>query len=453
MKQVIIKMRGIFLLLLITFLTGNCSCNNRSKNIISDVNALNEFIIKNTQNRDLILFGEVDHNIRTYKQTFLNYLRAYLIKTKTDTSLSRNIALILEENHSFKKLFTNYLSSGNAYDLMEFPSFRSVNLLSNLNLPDIEFYFDLRQIIDSVAFKNRSLVNKYDIKLIFPENDREKDMSPSEAKTYFEKERDIYSSDYINKEMKSLPGYKFFGLYGVFHLDKRNDPKTPIPKLARLLTEKNISLYTIALSTYSHNNIQPLENDNDIFKIVQDEYYDLTVAFKEVYNNDVLYTNIPSINLLQSYIDINKNVKSFPVKSITMYWQKLTNDTLIKGNDTLDYIIKNMNRCNAVKIISNGTFILQSLENLKNMHLPIQQKVYLIRNITGIESDENSLDFWQKKIIENSFNIKIRLLTALIYCGTANEKQAALKELCTITNKYYKTEKEWYNYYMTLKYK
>ena len=231
-------MKKLLLILLLLSVFIYCSCYEKHNN--KNNNLLNEQILKNIKTKDIILFGECEHNRRIYKQTFLNFLRAYIKNALNDSTLSRKIAIVLEAPHSFESMLNNYFKTGNAYYLINSPLSFPSNDLANWNLPDVEFYFDLKQIKDSISMNNRTLKDSFDIKLIFPEEDLPPDMRPNERQEYFAKKRDIYTCNYLMNKIDSLHGYKFIGLYGIFHIDKRDDPKTPIPKLARLLIKNGI---------------------------------------------------------------------------------------------------------------------------------------------------------------------------------------------------------------------
>lgn len=430
------------------FICYSCSGNKK----INNEKSLNERIMGDIKNKDVILFGENEHNQRIYKQTFLNFIKAYIKEAQNDSTLSRKIAIVLENTHSFEGLLNQYFNTDDAHYLIDCPSNYPSNVMLNLKLPDIEFYHDLKLIIDSVAIINRSVKNGFDIKLIFPEEDLPAYMEPNERQEYFEKKRDIYTSNYLINKLDSLRGYKFIGLYGIFHIDKRNDPKTPIPKLARLLTDKGIRLYTVALTSYANNDMQPDKDNENTYKILPNEYYDVLAAFKnDEFKNEMLVMNIPSKNVLQNFIDLTKiTAKPLDYKFVVTYWQRLTGELLLGNTDSLGYIIKNINKVDAVNSIKNNIYISTIVNQSKNKKISIQLINKSLSNITGLNLHADNIDVWEKKITENNYNIKVRLLTALIYYGTNDEKKEALKELVTLTHKNYNSENEWYSYYLSL---
>ena len=199
--------------------------------------------------------------------------------------------------------------------------------------------------------------------------------------------------------------------------------------------------------------MQPNVDDQDTYKILSNEYYDVLVAFKDVYKNDILVINIPSVNALQNLIDLTKTAIPLPSKGVVFYWQRLKGDTLFANEDTITYISKNLKEVNAAEVIKNDIYFKILIEQIRKVNPPIQGINKLFSNITGINLPLNSIDMWESKIAENKYIIKVRLLTALVYYGTDPEKKNALKELRLISNKNYSTEKEWYNYYSSLVYK
>ena len=138
-------------------------------------------------------------------------------------------------------------------------------------------------------------------------------------------------------------------------------------------------------------------------------------------------------------------------------WYSFSGEIIPAEKDLIQYVQSKMRNLNTIKIIDDFSFIENTISSFENSRLPDSEIDRNMINITGCSDAEykkylsnnhtSSIEFWKIYVNNNKNKIKVRLLTALLYYGTEEEKGRALKKLREITHKDFSNAKEWLQWY------
>ena len=428
---------------------------------------INSFILEKFNSNQVVILGENKHDERIYKQDIIKLLNYWIDEIDSNRINYIKIGLILENNHLFKEKLNLFFENGNISELIFHP-----NLLLNVTTADLEFWHALRSIYTRIQMLNKNKTPKEQIKfeIICPEKDIPENLTKEESDKYFRTERDIYTASKISEVVKNMDGFKFLGCFGVAHIPKKKTPENNMPRLVNELNKNGITTYSIYRSLMSENKYGvffPADEKDfalylNIFNgsgpYLSDDYFDAWIFYNGSYFNDLKVGNIPSLNLIKNYIEFSEEFsEKYLVLLRWMGWFRLTGEKVSVEQDLIKYIQLHANNINPVEIIDESKFIDNTIDCYKIPDIPewkIDQDIINITDFSipdslkmSIHSNKTTIEFWTDYVRDNKFKIKIRLLTALLFYGTTNEKEQAINKLQTLTNMDFSESDEWLNWY------
>ncbi len=449
------------------------------KHKIEDINS---FILGKFLDHDLILIGE-KHYKRIYNQKIIELLNCWIDRIVEDDFPYRKIGLVLESTPVFLTNFNSFIKNGDITQLSY-----SVNINLNATLAELEYYFDLRDLILHIENLNSKQTknNPLCLEIICPEKEMPLWVSEEERLKWFNTERDIYSSKRIFEKMNLLRDYKFLGVYGGAHISKKRDKNTERPILAHEIIKKGIKTYTIARSIFLEdpyqtnldNNMRdfllPLSVLDSLSAFPNSADCDSWIFYNTEYFYDIIIHYIPSINIVKNILkfinpdspnkihipekfpEIKSQFQNGSIQRLSQAWRWRTGEEIDGSLDIIDHIVKHIDDIDVVKNLEDMSYFDFLFKDIITSKWPDKYVNRTMSIITGnydnievniMSEGLTALDYWKRYIRENKEDIQIRLLVAVLYYGTETEQNDAYSLLKRIANIELSTKKEWLNWY------
>ncbi len=188
---------------------------------------INGFILDKLKRNRVVMLSDSRHGSSLYLQSVIRFLNYWVdnLDNPFDSgySIPRKLFLVRETAPDEGAQVRQFLDTG---ELFESFSYRYIMWV--MNTARVEYYDDLRRLVERIDSINNTLPpgRKIEFKLMFPEKAIDRiTWTRAWADTFFISQRDEYSSQRVSDSLEAHPDYRALIFYGSAHLNKHRAVK------------------------------------------------------------------------------------------------------------------------------------------------------------------------------------------------------------------------------------
>jgi hypothetical protein len=178
-------------------------------------------LVEELSSHRVVMLADFYHELAPSNRSFINFLNTWLERCRSESFESRKLVLFLEEDEQVAGYIRQYLKTGNLNPFLDFA-------LPSTSLERLEFYADLKRIVEQIESINKTLPASKAVALDIqgPESINAFDPSMSDSSRqsgsmWFVNQRDSLTANNAIAYIKVHPEQKAVFFYGAAHLIKR----------------------------------------------------------------------------------------------------------------------------------------------------------------------------------------------------------------------------------------